>query len=139
MPAIAAIVTLVDCLALGVLLLVPLAEPLGLADVELPVSAVFGWVLMAVPLGMSLAALIAPPLRLRKLERPAYVQTTFCLCGLTLFICATMVIDSWFGLINSPPEGVDLSSMRSLAAAATSLYAMNVLALSRPFADAVRD
>lgn len=139
MSAVAAIVALIDCLALGVLLLVPLAGPLGLTDVEVPVSAFLGWFMLAIPLAMSLAALVAAPLRIAKAQQAVYIQTTFCLCGLTLLLCATMLIDARFGLINAPPADADLASMSSIAATAAALYAMNVLALWQPFAAALRE
>jgi hypothetical protein len=128
-----AVVALADVLALGVLLLVPLAGPLGLASLDIPVSAVLGWFFMVIPLAMALSALLARPLRLEKLELPAYLQTTFCLCALALVLLATMIIDTWIGVTDALDADVDIHQMRGFTAAAAALYSMNLLALWRPF------
>ena len=128
-----AVVALADVLALGVLFLVPLAGLLGLASLEIPVSAVFGWFFMVIPLAMALSALLARPLRLVKLELAAYVQTTFCLCALALVLLATMIADSWIGAVDALDADVDVRQMRGFAIAAAALVSMNLLALWQPF------
>ena len=128
-----AVVALADVLALGVLLLIPLAGPLGLASLEIPMSAVLGWFFMVIPRAMALSALLARPLRLVKLELPAYLQTTFCICVVALAIFATALVDSWIGAVDALDAEVDVHQMRGFTTAAAALYSMNLLALWRPF------
>jgi len=129
------IVALADLAALAVLALVPLAGPLGLAQLEVPASAILGWLLMAVPLAAAFSVLLGRQFHLAGPQRTGFIQTAFFLCVCVWLICATMIFDACFGIIEGFDDAPDLPRMRGFAMAAFALYSMNLLALWQPFAD----
>ena len=71
-----------DCAAIAVLALIPLAGPLGLGDYEVPASAIAGWFYMAIPLVLAAAGLIGILMRIDALQNEILMKSAFCACTL---------------------------------------------------------
>ena len=124
--ATALLVLTFDCAALAVLSLVPLARPLGLADVDVPVSAVAGWFLLVAPLSLAVATLLGHLLDVARLKFAVVAQSAFAACVLAGLLTGSMAIGAEL------PVGDDAVRMRGLAIAGAALFAMNLLVLWRP-------
>jgi len=114
-----------DCSALATLSLVPLARPLGLADVDVPASAVAGWFFMAAPLALGVGALIGRLLGIARLDSVVVVQSAFAACALASVLTTVMAVGVTFS------AGGDAIRMRGFAIAAAALFALNLLVLWR--------
>jgi hypothetical protein len=122
----ALLVLATDCAALAVLALVPLAGPLGLADLEIPTSAIAGWFYVATPLGLAVAGLIGILTRIASLRNSIVLQSAFCACALGVILMIGMMATSEF------PSVSEAARMRGFAIVVSALFAMNLLVLWRP-------
>jgi hypothetical protein len=123
----AAVVLPFDCAALAILALVPLAGPLGLADLEIPASAVLGWLLFAVPLLLAGTAALGIVARRPRLTPELLLRSAFCVCLMAWLLSVSMLLGR-----GQLPPGADRLQFRGFALIAFALFSMNLLLLYRP-------